>query len=866
MPRPSSTARRRIPPSGTPSNPLDLSQPPGTNPLSGASFFVPGPAYGAAAQAIVALTGLRPARATETWAHYSARLHEGAVARRLSANPGLAHQVAELAKIAGEPETQRFSSYVGHGKPSALFAQVRRIFCVNLASDPGSIPVITTYFMHADLGQCPTPAKVRADRPIFERRINAVTAATGRRPAVFLLEVDALGTSKCVTASGAMREWETDLRYEIAKIAALPHTIVYVEGGYSDSNSPAYTARILNAIGIHTIRGFFTNDTHLNWTINEVNWATKVSQLTGGAHFIVNTADNGQGPLLNPHPRTQGIENLCNPPGRGLGPSETTDTGLRARRRVAVGPSAGQQQRLRRRAAERHFWPAKAIGLAERANQRLGPALPSRPYCEPRPRPAPRFTRISYVVRASEDAGLGVSPLSLSALATCICRTCLDRWSLSCACSRFCWRCLPCPHRPARPASSMTPGWPSSAPDSAGGRSPARRFIALGHAADDAQQCAEPSDAVRDPGQSARPARGAGGRSRSPAPGSSSRARRAAPPPGRSRGCSASTPRRCRSASHGRRSATSSPSDPWRPSSPAIPGSPARSPAVDRRRPARVPADLAATPGAAVPAPSSSRRRRSCAGTCRPIPARSRSSTPTSCTPTWVAARPPTRSVPTSRRSSAASTRWPRPSTAGPPSSCSRSTGSAPRTASGDRDRCALWEADLRYEMRRDAVAPPHRRLRRGRVLGLQLGRLHRPRPAGHRGATDPRASSPTTPTSTGRSTRSRWATAIARRTGGAHFIVNTADNGRGPLLNRAIRPRRHRGPLQSARPRPRPARHHRHRLSAGRRVAVDPPARQQLRLRRRASRRGLLAGARRGRRPPTPTGRLGPGFPSLPY
>ena len=26
------------------------------------------------------------------------------------------------------------------------------------------------------------------------------------------------------------------------------------------------------------------------------------------------------------------------------------------------------------------FWPQKAIGLAERANQRLGPSFPSRPY------------------------------------------------------------------------------------------------------------------------------------------------------------------------------------------------------------------------------------------------------------------------------------------------------------------------------------------------------------------------------------------------------------------------------------------------------------------------------------------------------
>ncbi len=50
--------------------------------------------------------------------------------------------------------------------------------------------------------------------------------------------------------------------------------------------------------------------------------------MTHGAHFVVNTAQNGQGPLLNKHPPQQGVEDLCNPPGRGLGPRPTTSTGF----------------------------------------------------------------------------------------------------------------------------------------------------------------------------------------------------------------------------------------------------------------------------------------------------------------------------------------------------------------------------------------------------------------------------------------------------------------------------------------------------------------------------------------------------------
>ena len=50
--------------------------------------------------------------------------------------------------------------------------------------------------------------------------------------------------------------------------------------------------------------------------------------MTGGKHFVVNTAMNGRGPLV-PNDRVQnGNEDLCNPPERGLGPMPTFDTGF----------------------------------------------------------------------------------------------------------------------------------------------------------------------------------------------------------------------------------------------------------------------------------------------------------------------------------------------------------------------------------------------------------------------------------------------------------------------------------------------------------------------------------------------------------
>jgi endoglucanase len=364
------------------SNPLALGVAPGRNPLNGARFFVPGPAKGSAAGAIAQLLGLNPLTmpVNESWASFSQALTSGPLAAKLLTDPTLAHTVAELSKIAAQPEAQRLSIYSWGGTPEGIFKQAEKIFCSNMTADPGSIPIFNTYFLHPQLGGCPTPARVRAYNPLFHARVNAMAAAVRRRPAVFLLELDAIGSSSCITRMHSMPEWEADLRYEINVMRALPHTVVYVEGGYSDSNGVRYTARILKAIGVGKIRGFFTNDTHEQWTINEVRWANRVSKLTHGAHYIVNTADNGRGPLLNPHPITQGVEDLCNPPNRGLGPLDTTSTGFPAADAFMWTHPPGNSSGCGGGPPGGVFWVQRAVQEAENASNRLGPSFPKLPY------------------------------------------------------------------------------------------------------------------------------------------------------------------------------------------------------------------------------------------------------------------------------------------------------------------------------------------------------------------------------------------------------------------------------------------------------------------------------------------------------
>jgi hypothetical protein len=240
--------------------------------------------------------------------------------------------VHELEKVASQPEVQRLSSYAMGGGPGAIFAQTEKLLCHNFTADRGTIPLLNTYFLHPAAGSCPTPAELAAAGPTFRRRVDELAEAVARRAAVFLLETDGVGSTRCVARAGSLPLWEADLRYEIGRIAALPHSVVYVEGGYSDSNTVRYTAQ------------------------------------------------NGRGPLLNPHPVTEGVEDLCNPPGRGLGPRDTTRTGFRNADAWLWTSPPGNSSGCGGGPSGGTFWPARAISLAARANDRLGPGYPSRPY------------------------------------------------------------------------------------------------------------------------------------------------------------------------------------------------------------------------------------------------------------------------------------------------------------------------------------------------------------------------------------------------------------------------------------------------------------------------------------------------------
>ncbi len=374
-----------------PSNPLALPTPPiGQDPLNGAHFFVDGPRHGQAAGAIASLLGVSPMSFADndSWAGFQQQYGS-----RFDMNEQL------LAKIAGQEETQNISLYAQGGGPGAIYAQTLKILCNNAAADPtpATVPVLSTFFIYPNGQFCPSFPQLERWQPTFEHDFGQMAWAIGSKRVVILEEIDSIGTSSCLHGK-VLKLWLRDLKAESGRFSQLPHAVVYAEAGYSDAQGPAWTATRLWQAGVNQVEGFYTNGTHFAWSSNEIKWAEKVSNdlfrmshHQYRAHFVVNTAQNGQGPALNPHPVQQGIENLCNPPGRGLGrmPTGTVDptfdghtfnyldgflwTGVPGRSHNSNCPNGPWMP-------AGVFDPRFALELAQNANQKLGPKYPSEPY------------------------------------------------------------------------------------------------------------------------------------------------------------------------------------------------------------------------------------------------------------------------------------------------------------------------------------------------------------------------------------------------------------------------------------------------------------------------------------------------------
>ena len=283
-----------------------------------------------------------------------------------------AKQNPQLNVIARQPGTARFgtfsftSPYVGD-----IATAASRYLARAQQQQPGSTALLSTYRIVA--GQCSRPAGQRQDTPAevqsYENFANGLAQGIGSYKAVLFLEQDSLITTPCLTPTG-LTERMSELKYAISVLSKDPHLVIYLDAGAADALPASRAAQLLNLAGVSQIQGFFLNATHFDWTKNEIAYGEKVSRLTGGKHFVINTGENGRGPQVPRDRVHQGNEVLCNPTGMGLGPLPSTHTGFANVDAFEWTSNPGESGGHCGAGAPPTgaYWPAYALGLVKRAN------------------------------------------------------------------------------------------------------------------------------------------------------------------------------------------------------------------------------------------------------------------------------------------------------------------------------------------------------------------------------------------------------------------------------------------------------------------------------------------------------------------
>ncbi|ROQ40025.1 endoglucanase [Frondihabitans sp. PhB188] len=124
--------------------------------------------------------------------------------------------------------------------------------------------------------------------------------------AVVLVEPDSLGQTTTCASLGSERFTQLKSAVETFAANGIP---AYLDGGNSRWLKPQQVADLLDKAGIQYARGFYTNVSNYVGVDEERAYASSVSKLTSGAHYVIDVSRNGRG--------WKGT--WCNAPGAGLG-------------------------------------------------------------------------------------------------------------------------------------------------------------------------------------------------------------------------------------------------------------------------------------------------------------------------------------------------------------------------------------------------------------------------------------------------------------------------------------------------------------------------------------------------------------------
>ncbi len=214
---------------------------------------------------------------------------------------------ALLSQIADQPVARWLGGWVGDIGREVDAA-------VSTITGTGSLPVFVAYNIPGrDCGQYSAGGANGGDA--YRRWMGAFASGLRGRPALVVLEPDALAGIDCLNASG--QQQRLALLREAVVVLKAQRADVYIDAGNARWKSADIMAARLRQAGIAQADGFSLNVSNYIDNAANIAFGEKLSRLLGGKHFIIDTSRNGLG----------STRDWCNARGQALGVAPTTRTG-----------------------------------------------------------------------------------------------------------------------------------------------------------------------------------------------------------------------------------------------------------------------------------------------------------------------------------------------------------------------------------------------------------------------------------------------------------------------------------------------------------------------------------------------------------
>ena len=226
-----------------------------------------------------------------------------------------------VAGNAGDPRADVIAERIANVPSSSWFTGADGVggavdSVVSAAAADNTVPVLVAYNVPGrDCGQYSAGGADGSDA--YRAWVDEFAGAIGDRPAIVILEPDALAGMDCLT-DDLQQDRVGLLAYAVEQFAAqAPNAWTYLDAGHAQWQPADVMAERLAAAGVSGARGFALNVSNYTTTEDNEGYGAEVNAALGAAQpFVVDTSRNGNG--------SNG--EWCNPEGRALGAEPSVRT------------------------------------------------------------------------------------------------------------------------------------------------------------------------------------------------------------------------------------------------------------------------------------------------------------------------------------------------------------------------------------------------------------------------------------------------------------------------------------------------------------------------------------------------------------